>query len=229
MRNSTPVALPPSNSMRVAWALGLDGEVGAGLGHAEVGGGGAPAAFVLGCGLVVAAAFLSRSIEVRIVGDAGLLASLQQGFGDFPFVRLVGHAQRAARTVVFIGAAFIVLGFAEVGQDGLVVPAFVAELTPLVVIGRVAAHVDHAVDGTGAAQHLAPRLVHGAAVQFLFRFRLELPVHLRVDKGFRIAHRDVDPGVDVLAARLQQQHAVAARIQSAERRGRSRPIRRRLR
>jgi hypothetical protein len=190
--------------------VGPDRQVGAGFGGLEVGGGGAPAALVLGGRLVVAAALLPGAVEVGIERNAGLLAGFEQGFGDFPFVGLVGDSQRSAGAVVFVGAAFVVLGFAEVGQDRGVVPAFVAKLAPLVVVGGVAAHIDHAVDRAGATEHLAAGLVHGAAVELLFRFGFEFPVHPRIDEGFRVAHRDVDPEFVVVAAGFQQQDLVAA-------------------
>ena len=109
-----------------------------------------------------------------------------------------------------LDAALVVLGLAEIRQDGVVVPALAAALAPFVVVGVVAAHVDHAVDRTGAAQHLAARLIHHAVVQVGFRLAVEHPVDPRIARMSRVAERNVDPGVAVLAAGLQQQYAVAA-------------------
>ena len=176
----------------------------------QIGGGGAPAAAVVGGRLVVAGAFLLRAIEVRVARDAGLEAGLEQQLADFPLIRLVGDTQRTAAAMEFARAAFVVLGLAEIRQDEVVVPALAAALAPFVVVGVVAAHVDHAVDRAGAAQHLAARLVHDAVVQVGFRLAVEHPVDPRIAESAHIAEGNVDPGIAVLAARLQQQHAVAS-------------------
>ena len=168
----------------------------------------APPAFVIRCRLVIPAAFLRGTIEVGSLRDARLRARGQQRLRDFPVVRLVGHPQRPTGTMEFVGAAFVVLGFAEIGQHVIVRPAFIAQLSPLVVIGGIAAHVDHAVDAAGAAQHLATWLVHGAALQFLFRLAFEHPVDPWINEGLGVAHRHVDPEMVVVAAGFQQQHAV---------------------
>src|SRR5262249_35790666 len=81
------------------------------------------------------------------------------------------------------------------------------ELAPVVVIGGLAAHVDHGVDGRGAADHLAARIVEAAAVEPLLRLGLEHPVRARVADGEEVAHRDVEPDQIVLAAGFEQQHA----------------------
>ena len=69
--------------------FGPDRQVRPALGHLQVGGGRAPAPLVLRGGLVVAAAFLLRAVEIRIEGDSSLLAGLQQRLGDLPLIRLV--------------------------------------------------------------------------------------------------------------------------------------------
>ena len=109
-------------------------------------------------------------------------------------------------------AALLVFGLFEKRQHRIPVPALAAALTPAVVIGRGAAHVDHAVDRAGAAQDLAARLVESAAVELLFGLGLEHPVHLRIGEGLGVAERDVNPRVGVASARFEQQHAVFSRL-----------------
>ena len=70
-------------------------------------------------------------------------------------------AQRAADAVVLRRAALVVLGALEVRQQVVVAPA---GLVPVVVVGAVAADVDHAVHRAGAAEHPAPRQVDAPAV-----------------------------------------------------------------
>ena len=100
---------------------------------------------------------------------------------------------------------------AEVGKGVVPAPARIAgQLRPLVVVARLAAHVDHAVDAAAAAQRLAARVAQGAAVQARVGLGVVEPVGARVADAVQVAHGDVDPVVVVLAARLDQQHAVAA-------------------
>ena len=81
---------------------------------------------------------------------------------------------------------------------------------PAVVVARLAAHVDHAVDARAAAQHLAARIEQVAAVEAGFRLGAVAPVGARVADAVQVADRDVDPVVVVVAAGLDQQHAARA-------------------
>jgi hypothetical protein len=123
---------------------------------------------------------------------------------------MVLDLQGPAGTVKLVAAALVVLGFLEVGQDRVVVPAVAAALAPLVIVGGVAAHIDHAVDRRGAAQDLAARLVHHAVVELWLGLRVEHPVDLGIVVGLVVAERDVDPGIGVARAGLEQQHAILA-------------------
>ena len=114
---------------------------------AEIGFCGAPAAFVARGGLVVAAAFLLGAVEIWVRGDAGLDASLQHGFRKFAFLGLIGDVQRAAGAVECVGASCLVLGFLEVGQHRIPIPAGAAALAPLIVVGVIPAYIHQAVDG----------------------------------------------------------------------------------
>ena len=68
------------------------------------------------------------------------------------------HAQRAVVAVIGIGCALAVFGAAEVGQHIGIAPAAAARLRPAVIVTRMAAHIHHAVDGGGTAQHAAARM-----------------------------------------------------------------------
>ncbi|MNT32569.1 hypothetical protein D3C72_1684600 [compost metagenome] len=98
----------------------------------------------------------------------------------------------------------------EVAQGFIPAPPGVAgQLGPMVVIARLAAHVDHAVDAGAAAQGLAARVEQAAAVEAGLGLGLVEPVGARVANAVQIAHGDVDPVVIVAPARFDQQHAVA--------------------
>ena len=92
-------------------------------------------------------AFDLAAVEVRRRPDAGLhsrpLHGVQYGPADPGRI----DAQLAAGAVRGVGAGAEVLVRLEVGQHVVPAPAFEPELAPLVEIGGVPAHVDHAVDG----------------------------------------------------------------------------------
>src|SRR5262249_49281761 len=104
----------------------------------------------------------------------------------------------------------LVFRLLEVRQHAGPVPALAAALAPAVIIGGMAAHVDHAIEGTGAAQHLAARLIGGAVVESGDRFALELPVVAGVGVEFVVTERNVDPWIAVAPPRLEQQHPIAS-------------------
>jgi hypothetical protein len=81
-------------------------------------------------------------------------------------------------------------------------------LAPMVVVGGLAAHIDHAVDGRAAAEHLAARIAERAPSEARLVLGLEAPIDARIAVRVEIAHRNMDPQIVVLAARFEQQHAV---------------------
>ena len=115
--------------------------------------------------LVVANAFLLRAVEVLVAFQAGLDAGLDECLGDRARAALLRDLQRAAAAMPFALAALVAFGALEVGQHLLEAPATAAGARPVVVVAAVAAHVEHGVDGAGAAQAAASRLVAAPAVQ----------------------------------------------------------------
>ena len=170
---------------------------------------GAPAPLARAGELVEAGALLLRPVEIRIGGDTGLDSGVYHGAVQLPFGRHVRDAERTARAVQHIPAAFIVFRLDEVRQHRIPVPALQPALAPAVIVAGLAAHVDHAVDGAAAAEHAAARLEEPAPVQRLDGLGLELPVDPRVGEQLGEAEGNVDPGVGVARPRLQQQHGIA--------------------
>ena len=127
---------------------------------------GSAVAFALFMGhLVVAHPFLLYPVEVGIAAKAGLNTSLYKQFSKTVGARQIHHIQWPIRPMKFICTALIVLGFPEIRQHLGIRPARVALGGPVVVVGPVAAGVDHGVERAGAAQYLAARLVTAAAIQ----------------------------------------------------------------
>ena len=123
-------------------------------------------------------------------------------------------------------AGVVVLRLEEVGQHVVPAPAEVAELAPVVVVRRLAPHVDHAVDRRAPAQHLAARVDEAAPVEAGLRRRLHHPVGAGVADAVEIAHRDVHPVVVVAAARLPAAARGCGGPRSGDSRARSRRCRR---
>src|SRR6185369_1104267 len=121
---------------------------------------------------------------------------------DAPFAAMAMEIGEASVVAGFrIGAAvtaiMIFMRF-EVGDRVLPVPAAVAgQLGPLVVIARLTAHVDHAVDGGAAAKGLSPGIPQGTAVEPSAGLGQIEPVGPRIADAIEIADRDVDPGIAV--------------------------------
>ena len=80
---------------------------------------------------------------------------------------------------------------------------------PLVVITRLTAHVDHAVDAAAPTQRFATRIAQRTAIQARLRLGVVKPVRARVANAVQIAHRNMNPVVVVLASGFNQQHALA--------------------
>jgi hypothetical protein len=107
-------------------------------------------------------------------------------------------------------AARLVLRALEIGQHVVEAPAGIAGLAPLVEIFGLPADVDEPVDGRGAAEHLAARLVDDAAVELGLGLAPIEPVDPAVLEELAVAEGDVDPDVPVARAGLDQHHAMAA-------------------
>ncbi len=163
----------------------------------QIGAGRAPALLVALRHLVVADAVLLGAIEVVVARYAGLGAGADEAVVDLERMALLGDVQRPFSAVILVVVALVVLGLLEEGQHLAVAPALVAELAPVVVVGGVAAHIEHGVDRRGAAQRLAARPVHAPVVAMLLRHGLVAPVEGRVlaQAGEARGHLELEGGV----------------------------------
>ena len=197
-------------------AIGLEEDpVGAGVGHhvdvaardrwMQIGDRGAAAPPVALGELEAPGALLGGAVEVLVVRDADLAGGLDPGLDDRVHRAALADAERAADPVVVARAALVVLGALEVGQDVLVAPAFEAHRRPLVVVGAVAADVDHRVERARAAEHAAARQVVAPVVEPRLGLTEQRPVP--VARQVRAeGERHVDLGGVVGRARLDHRH-----------------------
>src|SRR5205807_8857261 len=83
-------------------------------------------------------------------------------------------------------------------------PAAAAHLRPIVVIGRVAADIEHTVDRAGAAQGLAARPLQLPAIGAGLAFAEVIPVDLGVVEDAQHPGRNMNPDVAVGRPSLEQ-------------------------
>jgi len=105
--------------------------------------------------LITPDAVLLRAVEVLVVRQSGLPTGLDERFAGAEVGAAVDHAERSADAVELALAALVVLGLDEVREHVVPAPALVAHLRPAVVIGAVAADVDHRVDRGGPSERPA--------------------------------------------------------------------------
>jgi len=172
---------------------------------AQIGrGGGVPAA-VARRGRVDTDSFAVLAVEVRGVAIAECFTGFDIGAAQRVRPRIhVSHAQHTRTTV---GTVFY--RFKHPPHLGPA-PAGLYAHRPVIEVGRLAAHVYHGVDRSGAAEHPAARPEAAHAVQARIGFRFVHPVDARIVIGAPITDRYTDPEAPVRAARLQQQHPIAA-------------------
>ena len=94
--------------------------------------------------LEIGRAFVVAAIEVVDLGDADLGRRVAHRVEDRPGDARPFDPPFAARAVQRVGAAVMVLVALEERQHVVPAPAVEAELAPAVVVGGLAAHVDHA-------------------------------------------------------------------------------------
>ena len=159
--------------------------------------------------LVVAHAFLAAGVVIGIERLAVLLRGLQEGLGHRIAFRDFMQAHGAV--VAAPRAAFLIaFDLAEQALGLGPVPARRAGRLPAVVVRRLAAHIDHAVDQRGAAHALAARHGDAAAVHVVLGLGGEAPVVVGIDQQLGKSRGNADPGTAGLVAGLQHQHAVLA-------------------
>src|SRR5262249_41989443 len=123
----------------------------------------------------IRAAFVIAAVEVLDRRDADLRGRGANRVGEVPADARRLDAPFAARRVARTLAEEMILVALEERQHVVPTPAGQPELAPVVVVRRLAAHIDHRVDGGGAADHLASRIREAAAVEPRLRLGAEAP------------------------------------------------------
>ena len=175
----------------------------------DVGIGNRPPAALLAGDLVEARTLLFGTVEVVVAleprGDGGLHERVAQLVG----VPAVLDVQRTVGAVVGVAEPGVALGLLEVRKHVVVAPAGRAiGVAPLVIVGAVAAHVDHGVVRRAAAESLHAGPVRPAATEMFLRGRLVAPVPLGLEQR-EPSDGEMDHVVVVLGPSFEQQHRYA--------------------
>ncbi len=191
-----------------AQRVGDDLQVGAAHRRAQERGGGRTPPPVARGHLVVADALLLGAVEVVGPRQAAGASRLDVGLAQRVALADVADRERPGAPVQgLVARPDAPLGAAEIGQHVVPRPSGVAELAPVVIVLGLAADIEQAVDGGGAAEHAPARPEHAPPMKLRLRLGLVAPVHPLVGDGLAVAERDVDPHVAVRPAGLQQHHA----------------------
>jgi hypothetical protein len=185
--------------------LGHYGEVLARRHRMQVSGCRAPAPAVFLRHLKEPAAQLHGAVEIRIERQAGLLRGLDEEMAERIRIGTLGDIERTVVAVKAVVQVLVALGPLEVRQHIVVAPAGIAELPPMIVVSRLAAHIDHGIDRARAANETAARPIHAPAFHRRLRRGFVTPVETRtgqVGDAGRHAHIERIVGT----AGLEQQH-----------------------
>src|SRR3546814_57108 len=139
--------------------------------------------------------------------NAGLLGRFGETIENVPAQPQLLDTQLAAAAVMCACAAPMILTFLEDGQHGIPTPfRIAAELCPLVIVARLATHVDHAVDRRRAAENPPARIQDRAPAEPGVELRLIAPIGAWIADAIKIADWNMNPDPVVLAAGFEQQH-----------------------
>src|SRR5262249_60013514 len=143
-------------------------------------------------------AYRAGPVEIVVAREARELRRLDERLAQRMRLADVGAGARPADRVQRVLAPRLILGAAEVRQHVVEAPAGIAELSPVIVVRRLSAQIEQAVDRARPAQHLPTRLDDRAVVELGLRLRSIEPVDPAVGEQLGVAERDVDPDVAVV-------------------------------
>ena len=217
------MAQPSRNLIRLCVHAGFDDQIVAVSNRTEITCGGAPAPPPVGCGLIISNSLLPSAVEIPICRDACLNASGDDSISERVGFLMIRNLQRTATAMKPVRAALLILGFPKVRQHIIEAPSDAPELASVVIVSRMSADINAAIDRTRPAENLAARLISSAAIEFRQRFAIEHPVDPGVCKEHRVPERRAYPEARVFASCLEQQNFVfadslrrAARTQPAD-------------
>ena len=133
----------------------------------------------------------------------------EEGIKERIGIAVFAHRHRAAAAAEGRFAALPAFGAAEIGECVGIGPAGKPGGRPAVVVGAVPAHPRHGIDRRRTPDHAASCTLDRTTVEILLRLGEVAPVVQAFAENAAPAKRDVDPGIAIPVASLEQQHAGA--------------------
>ena len=147
---------------------------------------------ILLCHLVRPDTLLVGPVEVVVQAQLEGLSCLQKSVGDRVEKSQRGNIEFPAGAMIFVCTELTVLVLLEKGQHVSVAPTAIARRSPIIIVGLMAADVDHAIHRAGAADHTAPRAWKKPALQPPPSGPPVSPIETRAIEQRRVAGRSID-------------------------------------
>ena len=152
-----------------------------------------------------------RAIEVVAALEAERAHRFQERWDHRIGPRDLAHPDRSAVPVIVrVRERIVALGADEVGQHFAITPAPVAHRGPVVEVPRLTAKIHHAVDRTGAADHVPARQRDAPVVQCGLRHRHEAPVERRPRNRRTNGRGNMDERMTIFPTCLEEADRVPA-------------------
>ena len=150
-------------------------------------------------------ALLLFAIEIGRERNARLLTRFDEDIEQF-IIGAVGffHRQGAALAVIFfVALAFKIFGFFKIRQHAFIRPTRIAQLVPMVIVRRIAANINHRIDGRRPAPTAPTRPIHLPPFEARFGFGFKgIILVIALWHDLRIASRHMDEQVFIFLTRL---------------------------
>ena len=168
-----------------------------------------PAQATAGRHLNQATTVIIAAIGVGVLGEARLGTGTQERIAGCIARCGRGNHQRPVMPTHCRVTLGVTLHALEQRQQLGVTPAGVAQRRPVVILSRVAAHPEHAIDVGGAADVLATRTKRRTAIDARRWLSLKAPHRPLTDDDLGDASWHAHPQPRIIYARFEQQHAIA--------------------
>ena len=195
-------------------SIRLDTQIGAAFRGTQKGTRGRMADAPIPAHLGIAHAFRFGGVEIGRERDAGLLRGFHETMSERQDRAIILDRHFAVAAAIGVVATDPPFRFGEKRQDIRVAPAGTSHLRPAVVIGRMTAQIQHAVDRTRPAEHLAARPCQRAIADARLGLAGVVPVEDGVAEQLHHAGRDMDHGIAVARSCFEQQYLMAVFAQT---------------
>ena len=136
----------PSNRTRSDRHVGLQPQIGAMQHRFQKAPRRRPAPAALLVDVKIIAAFIVAGVEIGVLGNADFLGGFDDRIQNVPAHPGRFHTQLAVAAVMLAVAQEMTVKLAEDGLHIVPAPAGQAQLPPMIIIARLAAHGDHGID-----------------------------------------------------------------------------------